>query len=161
MVGGEGNRVYYLECRKAAEGEPSVTPAAILIAASAAITLVLGTVHLVFTFSGERFFPRDASLIDKMKEVSPRISRQTTIWRAGVGSHASYSFGGILFGLIYLYFALQAAQFFFASSFLVSLGFVYVAAMTWLARRYWFSVPFRGIAVAAVLYAAGVAVHAA
>ena len=34
-----------------------MTAAAILIAASAAITLVLGTLHLVFTFSGERFFP--------------------------------------------------------------------------------------------------------
>jgi hypothetical protein len=137
-----------------------VTAASLLIAASAAVALVLGTLHLVLTFSGDRLFPRDPSLIERMKEVSPRISRQTTIWRAGVGFHASHSFGAMLFGLIYLYLALQASPFLFASTFLVVLGFVYLAAMTWLARLYWFSVPFRGIAVAAILYAAGVAAYA-
>lgn len=85
-----------------------MTVAAGLIAASAAIPFLLGTLHLVFTFSGERLFPRDASLIERMKEGSPRISRQTSVWRASLGFHASHSLGAMLFGLIYLYFAVQA-----------------------------------------------------
>ena len=85
-----------------------MTVAAGLIAASAAIPFLLGTLHLVFTFSGERLFPRDASLIERMKEGSPRISRQTSVWRASFGFHASHSLGAMLFGLIYLYFAVQA-----------------------------------------------------
>ncbi len=134
--------------------------AAILIAASASITLVLGTLHLLFTFRGDRLFPSDASLMERMKQVSPRISRQTTIWRAGIGFNASHSFGAILFGLMYFYLAVMAAPFFFTSFFLMGLGFVYIAAMTWLAKRYWFEIPFRGIALAAVLYAAGLVANA-
>ena len=137
-----------------------MSAAALLIAAGAAITLVLGTLHLVFTFSGERFFPRDAALMQRMQAVSPQITRQTTMWRSGVGFHASHSLGAMLFGLVYLYLALQAAAFFFSSFFLVAVGFSYVSAMTWLARRYWFSVPFVGLAAAAGLYAAGVVAHA-
>lgn len=134
-----------------------MTAAALLIAISATITLVLGSLHLLLTFRGERLFPRDASLIAQMQQVAPRISRETTIWRAGIGLHASHSLGAIWFGLIHLYFSLQAAPFFFASPFLMALGFLYLAAMTWLARRYWFSVPFRGIASATLLYVAGIA----
>lgn len=63
------------------------------------------------------------------------------------------------FGLIYLYLALQQEQLLFASTFLVGLGFVYLAAMAWLAKQYWFRVPFAGIASAWVLYAAGIAAH--
>lgn len=137
-----------------------MTAAAILLAASATIALVLGSLHLLLTFRGERLYPRDASLIAQMQQVSPRISRETTIWRAGLGFHASHSLGAMWFGLMHLYLALQAASVFFASWFLMTLGFLYLATMTWLARHYWFSVPFRAIATALLLYVAGVAAHA-
>ncbi len=71
-----------------------------LFAISAAIVLVLGSLHLAFTFSGRRFDPRDADLLARMKEVSPFITRQTTIWRAGQGFHASHSFGAMLFATV-------------------------------------------------------------
>lgn len=63
----------------------------------------------------------------------------------------------MLFGLIYGYLALSAAEFLFQSPFLLALGFVYLVAMATLARLYWFSAPFRGLALSATLYAAGLA----
>ena len=40
----------------------SLPAPALLLAASAAVTLLLGSVHLLFTFHGNRLHPRDAWL---------------------------------------------------------------------------------------------------
>jgi hypothetical protein len=125
-----------------------------LFAVSAAIVFVLGSLHLAFTFSGKRFDPRDADLLARMKEVSPFITRQTTIWRAGQGFHASHSFGAMLFGLVYFYLALEPSHFLLGSYFLLSVGLVYLLAMALLARRYWFSIPFRGVSLSCISYVA-------
>jgi hypothetical protein len=130
--------------------------ASAFFSASAAIALLLGSLHLLYTYRGKKLHPRDAALAKRMQEVSPIISRQTTIWRAGVGFHASHSLGAIFFGVLYLYLALVASHFLFGSKFLLGLGFVYLAAMVVLAKLYWFSIPFRGIALATSLYAAGI-----
>jgi hypothetical protein len=107
-----------------------------LIAASALVIFALGTLHLVFTYRGRRFYPRDALLEARMKEVSPVISRQTTMWRAGIGFHASHSFGAILFGLIYMYLALDGPRFLFKSPFLLILGLAYLCAFVVLAKLF-------------------------
>jgi hypothetical protein len=65
--------------------------APLLVAASAAILLLLGLVHLLFTFHGPKLLPRDAALQKRMQEVSPVITRQTTMWKAWVGFNASHS----------------------------------------------------------------------
>lgn len=132
------------------------TLASVFFSASATVVLLLGSLHLLFTYRGEKLHPRDATLAKRMQEVSPIISRQTTIWRAGVGFHASHSLGAILFGVLYLYLALEASHFLFGSRFLLGLGFVYLVAMVVLAKLYWFSIPFRGIALATSLYVAGI-----
>jgi hypothetical protein len=125
-----------------------------LIVASSLVIFVLGTLHLVFTYWGRRFHPRDAALEAMMRNVSPVISRQTTMWRAGIGFHASHSFGAILFSLIYMYLALAGADFLFTSPFLLILGLTFLCTFVVLAKLYWFSVPFRGIVLATGLYAA-------
>jgi hypothetical protein len=118
--------------------------ASFLFAASAAVVLLLGVLHMLYTYRGEKLFPRDAALVQRMQEVSPviSISRQTTMWRAGIGFHASHSMGAILFGMLYLFFAFEPSHFLFTSRFLLCLGFVYLAVMVVLARLYWFSIPF-------------------
>lgn len=123
-----------------------------LFAISAVILLALGSLHLAFTFSGRRFDPRSAELLARMKQVSPYITRQTTIWRAGQGFHASHSFGAMLFGLVYLYLALESSHFLLSSYFLLGLGLVYLLAMAVLARLYWFSIPFHGVVLSGVSY---------
>lgn len=129
-----------------------------LIAAGAVIFLLLGTLHLVYTFFGRKFFPRESELQQRMQQVSPYISRDTTMWKAWIGFNASHSLGAMLFGVIYSYLALLQAPLLLQSLFLQLLGFVFLAAFALLGYRYWFSVPFRGIVAAMALYVAGVVI---
>jgi hypothetical protein len=126
-----------------------------LIAASAAIILLLGLIHLLYTFRGGKLHPRDADLETRMKEISPVISRETTMWKAWVGFNASHAYGAILFGLVYGYLALAHGAFLLQSTFLLLLGLALLAGYAVLGKLYWFSVPFRGIVVATTLYTAG------
>ncbi len=80
--------------------------ASILVATSPTIALFLGLAHIYLTFFTRAFAARDAALEEKLKSVSPRISGQTTMWRAGVGFHVSHALGVIFFGLVYGYWAL-------------------------------------------------------
>jgi hypothetical protein len=123
-----------------------------LIVASAVIVFVLGAAHLIFTFIGNRFHPRDAALLKSMQEISPVITRQTTMWRAWIGFNASHSYGAILFGVIYAYLGLRYPSFLLQDSFLLGLGWVVLVAYLVLAKVYWFRIPFRGISIAALLY---------
>jgi len=130
------------------------TVPSILIAASAIIVFILGALHLLLTYWGTAFEPRDPGLLASMKTVSPRVSRQTTMWRAGIGFHASHSLGAMLFGAMYAYLALEGSGFLMRSVFLMMLGMTSLAAYLLLAWLYWFKVPFRGILLATGLYAA-------
>ena len=129
--------------------------AAWLVAASALIVGVLGTLHLVYTFSGSRLHPRDESLIERMQAVSPRITRQTTIWRAGLGFHASHSLGAMLFAAVFASLALAPKAPLFALPVVALTGAAYLLAMLVLAHRFWFRIPLRGLAIANVLYLGG------
>lgn len=131
------------------------------VAASAAVILLLGLVHLLYTFRGPKLHPRDPELTAKMMTVSPVISRETTMWRAWVGFNASHSFGAILFGALYGYLAMCHSAFLFHSWFLLALGFALLLGYAALAKLYWFRRPFRGIVLAAVLYLLGIVVSLA
>lgn len=126
--------------------------ASLLLATSALVILALGVAHLVFTFRGNKFHPRDAALEARLKEVSPIITRETTMWKAWVGFNASHSYGAILFGLVYGYLALIHGPFLFASPFLLGVGLLLLGGYVFLGKRYWFSIPFRGIVLATALY---------
>ena len=128
------------------------TLSAMLIGASAGIVLLLGLAHLLFTFRGPAFLPRDRALKARMDEVAPVISQETTMWKAWVGFNASHSFGAILFGAVWGYLALVHEEFLFGSGFLLGLGLLLLCGYVLLAKRYWFSTPFRGILLALVLY---------
>jgi len=124
----------------------------VLVAGSAAITLLLGLAHLFYTFFGPKLLPRDRELRARMQEVSPVITRQTTMWKAWIGFNASHSFGAILFGAAYGHLSLVHSAFLFQSKFLLSLGLLLLFGYVFLGKRYWFNVPFRGILLATVLY---------
>jgi len=127
----------------------------ILIAASASIPLALGLAHLVFTFFGPKLRPRDPALEARMKEVSPVITSQTTMWKVWIGFNASHSFSAILFGSVYGYLALVQPAVLFHSAFLAILGGLFLLVYLILGKKYWFSTPFRCVVVASILYAAG------
>jgi hypothetical protein len=132
---------------------------AILIAAAASIILGLGCAHLLYTFRGNKFHPRDLALMARMQEVPPVISRQMSMWSAWVGFNASHSFGAMLFGLIYGYLALAQPAVLFSSPFLLGVGLALLGGGIFLGVRYWFSVPLRGIVLSTALYVAGLLAH--
>jgi hypothetical protein len=127
----------------------------ILIAASASIALALGVAHLVFTLFGSKLKPRDPALEARMNEVSPVISSQTTMWKVWIGFNASHSFSAILFGSVYGYLALAQPTMLFHAAFFPILGGLFLLVYLVLAKKYWFSAPFRYLVVASILYAAG------
>jgi hypothetical protein len=124
----------------------------LLVAGSAAIILLLGLVHLLYTFYGPKLLPRDRELQARMQEVSPVITRETTMWKAWIGFNASHSFGAFLFGAVYGYLSLVHSTFLFHSKFLLTLGLLLLFGYVFLGKRYWFSIPFRGILLATALY---------
>jgi hypothetical protein len=128
------------------------TFASLLVAATAAIVLLLGLIHLLYTFSGPNLLPRDGELHTRMQEVSPVITRQTTMWKAWIGFNGSHSFGLLLFGAVYGYLALAHGEFLFHSVFLLGLGLIWLLGYLILARKYFFRVPLRCIVLATLLY---------
>ena len=130
--------------------------AASLVAASAAIPVALGLAHLAFTFHGPKLLPRDASLQARMAEVSPVITRQTTVWRCWIGFNASHSLGLVLFGAVYGHLALSSEAVLFGSPFLLALGLLALLAWAALSWRYFFRTPLRAMGLAMALYLGGV-----
>jgi len=133
--------------------------ASAFIAASAAIILLFGLVHLLYTFHGPKLLPRDPDLTARMMAVPPFISSETTMWRCWVGFNASHSFCLIFFGALYGYLAVRHSAFLFHSWFLLALGLVLLLGYAVLAKLYWFTTPFRGVVVATVLYFVGIVVY--
>jgi len=129
-----------------------------LVVVSAAIILLLGLIHLLYTFRGSKLHPRDTALEARMKEVSPVLTRETTMWRAWVGFNASHSYGAILFGLVYGYLAVAQSSLLFQSPFPLLVGLLLLACYAVLGKVYWFSVPFRGIVLSSALYAAALVI---
>jgi hypothetical protein len=127
-----------------------------LMVTSACIILLLGTVHLIYTFVGPKLRPRDATLEAAMREGHPRITNETTVWRAWIGFNASHSMGAILFGLIYAFLALAHPQLLFESAYLLAVGFALLLGYLALGKLYWFRVPFAGISIALLCYAGSV-----
>jgi hypothetical protein len=128
------------------------TIASSLVAVSAAIILLLGLIHLLYTFYGPKLLPRDPELQTRMQQVSPVITSQTTMWKTWVGFNASHGLGLILFGTVYGYLALAHGDFLFRSVFLLSLGLIVLLGYVLLAKLYFFRIPFLGVLLSTFLY---------
>lgn len=131
-------------------------PVAYLLIAAAVLVLgSLGLAHLLFTFRGNKLEPRDPAVRAAMERTHPVITRQTTMWRANKGFNATHSLGILAFAVVYGYLALRRPDVLGESPFLAATGMAVLLAYLALARRYFFSVPFRGVALACALYAMG------
>jgi hypothetical protein len=130
-----------------------------LLAASAFIIGFLGFMHLLITFRGNKLHPRSAGLFTAMQSEPLVITRQTTVWKAWIGFNASHSYGALLFAFVFGYLALAQSALFFASPYLQVTGMLMLLGYCHLGFRYWFSVPFRGIVIATILYLAAIVVQ--
>ncbi len=135
--------------------------ARILMIFSASIMLALGVLHLVYTFWGPKLTPRDPALQISMSQVSPVITRETTMWRTWVGLNASHSMGIMLFGLVFGFLALAHGQLLFQSPFLLVVGLAMLGGLIVLGKVYWFSGPFIGVSISLACYLASIALSRA
>lgn len=131
----------------------------ILLIISSIIILLLGVLHLVYTFFTDKFYPRDTTLLTTLQSAVPIISSQTTIWKGLLGFNASHSIGFILFGLIYSYLAIKHLDFLLDTPFLLFVGLCTLLSYVILAKIYWFKVPFTGIVIATVFYVVGLTIN--
>lgn len=135
--------------------------AQVLIVASGLVVLALGTLHLLYTFRGPKLHPRETATIDAMRADRLRLTGQTTVWKAWIGFNASHSLGAMLFGSLFAYLAMFQLAVVQSSGFLQGVGIVFLVGLAMLGKRYWFSIPYRGIVIALVAFVAGVvAMHA-
>ena len=131
--------------------------AKILMVLSTSIIFTLGVIHLVYTFWGPKLMPRDPALQISMSQISPVITKETTMWRCWVGFNASHSMGLILFGLIFGFLALAHGQLLFGSPFLLIVGLAMLGGFVVLGKVYFFSVPLTGISISLACYVASIA----
>lgn len=135
--------------------------ATVLMVASAAILFVLGTLHLIYTFFGSKLTPRDPALQKSMRETSPVITKETSMWRCWVGFNASHSMGAMLYGLVYGFLAIAHGSLLFSSGYLLVVGLLMVGGLFALSKAYWFSIPFVGTGISLACYVASIIVSLA
>ena len=124
----------------------------LLLVTGSLIILGLGSLHLFYTFFSSMFLPRNPNVEIEMKNTSPRLTRQTTMWKAWIGFNASHSLGAIFFGMINLTMTLAYFPILQSSVVLSTLNCVTLLFYLFLARTYWFRIPFVGILVASVCF---------
>ena len=126
--------------------------AQILFIIGASIFGVLGTIHLIYTFFTNKFDAYDPLVTASMKSSSPVLTKETTMWNAWVGFNASHSLGAMLIAGFYIpltisYFSIIQESYWF-SLLPIVIGFSYL----FLAKRYWFKIPFLGVFIATLCF---------
>ena len=109
--------------------------------------IILGAIHMAYTFFTNKFSSRSASVDDAMKNSFPVLTKETTMWRAWIGFNASHSSGAIYIGLVNFVAAIQFPDLLRSPIFL-TLNIITVLFYCWLGKKYWFGIPFKGILIA-------------
>ena len=68
----------------------------------AAIFGVLGFIHLLYTFFTNKFDAFDPVAAKAMRDTSPVLTKETTMWDAWIGFNARHSLGAILVAAFYI-----------------------------------------------------------
>jgi len=123
----------------------------ILLGSAGFIFLILGTVHLLYTFFSTKFEPRNPDVLPAMVNTSPQLTSRTTMWKAWVGFNASHSTGAMFFGFIILFAALGNLRLYAGSQIIQAVTFLNSIFYLWLGRTYWFRIPFSGILLSTAL----------
>ncbi len=126
--------------------------AKILWIIASCIYIILATLHLLYTFFTNKFSARDNETVQMMKRSHPILTRKTTMWNAWIGFNGSHSAGGIFLGAANMIMAILYFEFLSAAWPLIMLTAVTSLFYLFLAIKYWFNVPLRGIAIATICY---------
>ena len=115
--------------------------------------IVLGSIHLAYTFFTNKFSCRDSEVEGAMKKAHPVITRRITMWKAWIGFNASHSSGIIYIGLINFLLALLNFDI-VRSGWFLALNMATTLFYLWVGKTYWFGVPFKGIVISTCFFAA-------
>jgi hypothetical protein len=129
--------------------------ARILVSASSLIMLLLGSIHLLYTFSGNKLVPRDPAVQQAMSATPMVLTSETTVWRAWVGFNASHSMCALFFGLVFGFLAVAHPELLFRSVYLQLVGVAVLVGFVVLAKLYWFTIPLVGVSIALACFLAG------
>lgn len=116
------------------------------------IFAILGTLHLFYTFFSDKFSSRNEKMVDEMKTSHINLTKETTIWKAWIGFNASHSSGAMFIGIINFYLAVEYFAIFQSSHFFFLFNILTVGFYVWLAKKYWFKIPFIGILTTLICY---------
>ena len=117
------------------------------------VITILGTIHLFYTFFTDKFSSKNEKLIEEMKASFPILTKQTTIWKAWIGFNASHSSGAIFIGIVNFYLAVKYFPIFQTDHFFFLFNILIVGFYVWLAKKYWFKIPFIGLLVTFICFA--------
>jgi len=116
------------------------------------IMIILGSIHLFYTFFSNKFSSKNENLISEMKASYPVLTKETTMWRAWTGFNASHSSGAIFIGIINFYWAWEYFTLFESDHFFLIFNILTIGFYVWLAKKYWFKIPFIGILITLLCY---------
>ena len=114
--------------------------------------LILGTLHLIYTFFSNKFSSTNKSLEEEMKISFPVITRKITMWKAWIGFNASHSIGAMFIGAVNLFIATFHFSILQNSIFYLLLNIVTILFYLWLAKKYWFSIPLIGVTISSCCF---------
>lgn len=127
-----------------------------LMAAGAAIFAAVGALHIYGTLFDSDLSPRDQALHKRMREVSPVITDETTMWRSWIGFNVGFGLGATLHGLVFAFLAISHSRLLFGSRFLLAAGLLMAGGFTALSRIYLFRIPFLCFGASLACYVAGI-----
>ena len=113
--------------------------------------IILGTLHLLYTFFTNKFSSRNKALDEQMKTSFPVLTKKITMWNAWVGFNGSHSSGAIYIGVVNLILAIQYFTVLQNPVFLL-LNLITVLFYLWLGKKYWFNIPFNGVLISAICF---------
>ncbi|WP_461127661.1 LIC_13387 family protein [Spirosoma aerophilum] len=116
------------------------------------IIATLGSIHLYLTFFTTAFWSRNEQMIQQMKVSSPLLNPAINMWKAWIGFNASHSSGLLFIGLLNFYLALRYFGYLQTDPFFFFLTILTVGFYSWLAKTYWFTIPFVGVSMALICY---------
>lgn len=83
-----------------------------------------------------------------MKNTSPVLTGDTSMWSAWIGFNASHSAGAIFLGIINILLAIQYFPILQNSLPIILLNIATALFYCWLGKKYWFRIPLTGILIA-------------
>lgn len=116
------------------------------------IIFILGSIHVFYTFFTNKFKSKNEALVSEMKRSNPILTKETTMWKAWIGFNGSHGSAAMFIGVINFYLASRHFQLLVSDNFLALFAIVTMVYYVWLAKTFWFRIPFLGVSLTLICY---------